>query len=64
MTGDLSMSNVLKEVLAANEKYAANFGDKGKLAMPKSILIYGYIYDVKSGKLIEVPEATWIGKAA
>lgn len=36
MTGDLSMSNVLKEVLAANEKYAANFGDKGKLAMPPS----------------------------
>lgn len=34
MTGDLSMSNVLKEVLAANEKYVANFGDKGKLALP------------------------------
>ena len=28
------MSNVLKEVLAANEKYVANFGDKGKLALP------------------------------
>jgi carbonic anhydrase len=28
------MSNVLKEVLAANEKYAASFGDKGKLALP------------------------------
>src|SRR5258708_24220842 len=35
-TGDLSMSNVLKEVLAANEKYVANFGDKGKLALPPS----------------------------
>ncbi len=32
--------------------------------VPKSIPIYGYIYDVKSGKLIEVPEATRIGKAA
>jgi carbonic anhydrase len=36
MTGDSSMSNVLKEVLAANEKYVANFGNKGKLALPPS----------------------------
>lgn len=28
------MSNVLKEVLAANEKYAADFGDKGNLPIP------------------------------
>jgi carbonic anhydrase len=28
------MSNVLQEVLAANQKYAANFGDKANLAMP------------------------------
>ena len=28
------MSNVLSEVLAANEKYVATFGDKGKLALP------------------------------
>lgn len=28
------MSNILKEVIAANEAYAANFGDKAKLAMP------------------------------
>ena len=27
------------------------------------IPIYGYIYDVKSGKLVEVPEATQAGKA-
>jgi carbonic anhydrase len=27
------------------------------------IPIYGYIYDVKSGKLIEVPEAMKAGKA-
>jgi carbonic anhydrase len=31
--------------------------------VPKRISIYGYIYDVKSGKLIEVPEATAIGSA-
>jgi carbonic anhydrase len=28
------MSNVLEEVLAANQRYAAAFGDKAKLAMP------------------------------
>jgi carbonic anhydrase len=28
------MSNILQEVLAANKKYAAEFGDKNKLAMP------------------------------
>jgi carbonic anhydrase len=28
------MSNVLKEVLAANQKYASEFGDRSKLPMP------------------------------
>lgn len=32
--------------------------------VPKNVPIYGYIYDVKTGKLIEVPKATEIGKAA
>jgi carbonic anhydrase len=31
--------------------------------VPKGIPIYGYIYDVKTGKLIEVPDATEAGKA-
>jgi carbonic anhydrase len=31
--------------------------------VPGSIAIYGYIYDVKNGRVIEVPEATKIGKA-
>jgi len=31
--------------------------------VPGSIPIYGYIYDVKTGKLIEVPEASQAGKA-
>ncbi|MBB5340024.1 beta-class carbonic anhydrase [Tunturiibacter gelidoferens] len=31
--------------------------------VPKSIPIYGYIYDVKSGKLIEVSAATAAGQA-
>lgn len=30
--------------------------------VPSHILLYGYLYDVKTGKLIEVPEATEIGK--
>ncbi|MDH3772348.1 MAG: hypothetical protein OET79_15355, partial [Nitrospirota bacterium] len=29
----------------------------------RSIPIYGYIYDVKSGRLIEVPEARKVGRA-
>jgi carbonic anhydrase len=31
--------------------------------VPADIPIYGYIYDVKTGKLVEVPEATAVGKA-
>jgi carbonic anhydrase len=31
--------------------------------VPKDIPVYGYIYDVKSGQLIEVPEATKEGIA-
>lgn len=31
--------------------------------VPGDIPIYGYIYDVKSGKLVEVPAATEAGKA-
>ncbi len=31
--------------------------------IPKSIPIHGYIYDVKTGRLEEVPEATTAGKA-
>ena len=32
--------------------------------IPKTIPIYGYLYDVKSGKLIEIPEATEAGQIA
>jgi carbonic anhydrase len=31
--------------------------------VPSDIPVYGYIYDVKSGRLIEVPEATKAGQA-
>jgi len=30
--------------------------------VPSDIPIYGYIYDVKSGRLVEVPEATAVGR--
>ncbi len=32
--------------------------------VPAGIPIYGYLYDVRSGRLIEVPEATTVGAAA
>jgi len=32
--------------------------------VPRDVALHGYIYDVKTGKLQEVPEATKIGKAA
>ena len=32
--------------------------------VPNDIPIYGYIYDVRSGKLLEVPQATTAGKAS
>jgi carbonic anhydrase len=31
--------------------------------VPRSIPIYGYLFDVRSGKLIEVPEASAEGRA-
>lgn len=32
--------------------------------VPTSIPVYGYIYDVRTGRLLEVPEAIAIGRAA
>ena len=32
--------------------------------VPGSVAIYGYVYDVKNGRLIEVPEASRAGQAA
>jgi carbonic anhydrase len=31
--------------------------------VPRTIPIYGYVYDVRTGALIEVPEATAVGRA-
>jgi carbonic anhydrase len=32
--------------------------------VPGSVPIYGYVYEVKTGRLVEVPEATRVGQAA
>ena len=32
--------------------------------VPKTIPVYGFIYDVRSGKLVEVADATEVGKTA
>jgi carbonic anhydrase len=36
---------------------------KNSPLVPKSIPVYGYIYDVKTGRLVEVPTATAAGAA-
>jgi carbonic anhydrase len=36
---------------------------RNHVLVPKNIPIYGFIYDVRSGKLIEVPEAMKAGRA-
>jgi carbonic anhydrase len=37
---------------------------KSHSLVPSYIPVYGYVYDVKSGKLVEVPDATKAGKAS
>jgi carbonic anhydrase len=37
---------------------------KASSLVPSDIPVYGYVYDVKTGNLIEVPEATEAGKAS
>ncbi|MDQ7090365.1 MAG: carbonic anhydrase [Methylococcales bacterium] len=37
---------------------------KSHALVPDDIPVYGYIYDVKSGQLIEVPTATEVGRAS
>jgi carbonic anhydrase len=32
--------------------------------VPRRIPIYGYVYDVKTGQLIEIPDATTAGQAS
>jgi carbonic anhydrase len=37
---------------------------KASSLVPSDIPVYGYVYDVKTGRLIEVPEATAAGQAS
>jgi carbonic anhydrase len=32
--------------------------------VPSGIPIYGYVYDVRTGRLVEIPEATKVGQAS
>jgi carbonic anhydrase len=56
------------EWLAFSDQQQAVVDDVARIRhhplIPATIPIYGYIYDVKTGKLNEVQEATRIGKAA
>ena len=54
----LTISDQAQSVLADVQRIKSNS------MVPADIPVYGYIYDCKSGKLIEVPEATEAGKAA
>lgn len=53
----LTISDLVKSVVADVQRIRSH------PLVPPSIPIYGYIDDVKTGRLIEVPEATAIGKA-
>jgi carbonic anhydrase len=54
----LTFSNNSKSVIEDVERI------RNHPLVPRDIPIYGYIYDVKSGKLLEVAEASKLGKAA
>lgn len=54
----LTISDNARSVVADVERI------RGHPLVPAGIPIYGYIYDVKTGKLVEIPDATIAGKAA
>ena len=54
----LTISNQAKSVCADVQRI------RNHPLVPRSIPIYGYIYDVKTGGLTEVAEATQLGRAA
>ena len=53
----LTISNQEKSVLEDVQRI------RSSSMVPKDIPVYGYIYDTKTGTLIEVPDATKAGKA-
>jgi carbonic anhydrase len=54
----LTISNQAKSVAVDVERI------RNHPLVPKDIPIYGYVYQVESGKLVEIAEATKIGRAA
>lgn len=54
----LSISDNAKSVVEDVERIRSNS------MVPADIPIYGYIYDCKTGELLEIPEATAAGKAS
>ncbi len=54
----LTIENQAKSVLIDVERI------KTHPLVPKSIPVYGYVYQVETGRLVEVPEATEIGRGA
>jgi carbonic anhydrase len=53
----LTIANQAKSVATDVERI------KKHALVPKGIPVYGYVYQVETGKLIEVPEATELGRA-
>lgn len=54
----LTIKNQAESVLEDVKRIKANS------LVPSDIPVYGYVYDVKTGSLVEVPEATEAGKAS
>ena len=54
----LTISDNAKSVVEDVERIRSNS------MVPSDIPIYGYIYDCKTGGLVEIPEATAAGKAS
>lgn len=54
----LTIANQAKSILEDVKRI------KNHPLVPAGIPVYGYIYDVKTGKLIEIPEATAAGRAS
>ncbi len=54
--------------LVIRDQAASVCADVGRLRehplVPRDVAIYGYLFDVKTGRLLEVPEATVLGKVA
>jgi carbonic anhydrase len=54
----LTISDQAKSVLADVERIKSNS------MVPQDIPIYGYVYDCKTGQLVEIPKATAAGRVS